>query len=391
MGITSLSGAYLVYGEGLGPSNTDIGPSGFAWGQAFSDTREPFAYEGATNITPKVHGFPQQQLIQTINATIYPSALLAISPLLVDVEPGVPIPLITVAAPGATPGMTVRESGTGRLIHNVLMLDDFNLIDYYGTQIATTASSFDQFGNVSYWDPSKLSSRRISLGGGGNPNEFFITGIDTYGYLMTDTISTEAIGGSFVISRKAFKGIISIIPTQVDSSPFQTAFFTTPYIGVPIRYDYPYSVMAYTNGVLDSTSTDYESSLYSITGITPLAGILTITIAPTNSPFGGQAYTLPIGSHITITRCNPSSYNDTYTVLTSGPGTLTVASTNVDAYVAGGSIFCDQGGLETNDVRGVYVMPVDPTDPVNLIIYQSVTLQNMLTSVGQFGIPQFHQ
>lgn len=411
MGTTAISGPFLVYGENIIEQNDDIAPSNFARGQGFVDDRAPFLYDGTSNVFPKVRGFPQQQWVQTLNATIYPIVLLASSLPLVDVMPGVPIPLITSPVPGATPGVTVRESGTGRLIRNVLMIDDCNFALYNGEFIATTASTFhasdEKFiedalafttsfaapENIACWDPSKLSARRITLGGGGNPNEFFITGIDAYGYLISDTITTEVVGGSFVYSRKAFKGIISIIPTTVDSSPQQTQFFTTPDVGLPLRYDYPYAVMAYNAGVLDVTPSNFESSLYTITGITPLAGILTITIAPseTSIPSVGQPYTLPVGSHVTISRCVPSSYNGTYTILTSGPGTFTVSSTNVDVYVSGGFIFCDQGGFETADVRGIYASQPPSSDPFNLIVYQTVTLQNMQDSVGQFGIPQFSQ
>ena len=390
MGITAISGPEIVSGDNSFEQNDDAGPSLFAKGQAFTDERIPFQYIGTSNRSPKFNGFPQQQLIQTINATVYPSVILAETPPLVDVTPGVPLPLITVAIPGATPGITVRESGTGRLIHNVVMMDDFNLIDYNGTLIGTTASSFDESGNVTSWDPSKLLARRVIIGGGGNPNEFFVTGIDVYGYLMADTITT--VGGASTNSRKAFKGIISAIPTQVDSSPVPTVLGTFTDIGLPLRYDYLSDVLIYNSGIQDTTPTNFEPSLYAITSITPLAGILTITIAQSDAPFPsiGQPYTLPVGSQIIISRCNPVSYNGTYTILTSGPGTFTVASANVDAYVAGGSIFCDQGGLETGDVRGVYISPFSGPDPVNITVYQSISFQNMQTPIGQFGIPQFN-
>lgn len=381
MGMTAISGPLNVYGESSIEHNLDIGPSLFACGEAFVDVRSPFRYLTASNAKPKIHGFPQNSFIQAINATIYANADIAT---VVTATGGVPLVLNSTSVPGVTVGVNVHELTTNLIVEDLIAFDDFNTTVYNNVEVATSAFLTGPSGNIACWDPATLSSRRLTfnIGLGGVANTFYILGIDVYGYGVSETLVTTGAGAFF--ASKAYKYILRIIPSVND--PAGVTVSTSPNIGLPLRYDYPGTVLAFENGVANATP-GLESSLYTITGITPLAGILTITIA--DALFGaGAPYTIPVGSIITIAFCVPTSYNGMYTVLTSGPGTFTVASAVADAYVSGGTIFCDRSGPHTSDVRGIYHVNASPDNDSQLILYQAVSLENMVSSVGQFGVLQ---
>ena len=380
--LTAISGPFVSWGDSPIELNQDAAPSLFARGEGFVDTRLPFQYLGVSTAAPKVYGFPQNGFIQTMNANIYSTY---------NIDSGAPAsvadtPLVLASAsvPGLTVGITVREVSTGNFVPNVLALDDFHMVDFLGTPVATSALPLGQSGDIACWDPATLSSRRLVFTGGSVANTFVIFGIDVYGYYMSETLVTTGAGTFF--SAKAFKYIISITPSVSDASGM--GIIPANRVGLPLRYDYPASTLIYENGVQNTNIADLESSLYTITGITPLAGILTITIADALLSIG-TSYTLPVGSSVTLANVLPYSYNSTYTVLTSGPGIFTVASTNVDAYVSGGTVFCDASGPNTNDVRGIYNAVSSPANDYQLVIYQAVSLSNMVSSVGQFGVLQF--
>ena len=54
--------------------------------------------------------------------------------------------------------------------------------------------------------------------------------------------------------------------------------------------------------------------------------------------FATQTFTYPIGATFTVSGVTPSSYNGTYTVASRTTSSVTVTSSNTDAYVSGGSI-----------------------------------------------------
>jgi hypothetical protein len=368
MGTTAISGPLVVYGPNGLENNSPV-PSIFSWGDTFLDVRA--SYSGASSEIPQAYGFYQQRLIQTVDAIIYPtSAIIAETP----VEAGVPIPLSQFPFPGVTPGQTVRESSTGQILSGVTILDDFNVVDSQGVSVAAT---YSQSGNFVFWNPSFMSSRRLVFYG--TANTFKITGVDVYGYYVSEELETTT-PTTQILTNKCYKGIVSIVPVSSGS----ITIINFNYVGFPLRMDYTGNAFVYENSTFVTDPFLFTTDLYPISSISHASDILTIHI-----PTGVGSYTLPIGSNVTISRCNPPSYNGTYKVLTSSADVFTVASTNTDTYVSGGDVFCDQSGPLTNDVRGSYQYETDPSTAPRITIYQAISPQNMLSSIGQFGIPQY--
>lgn len=383
MGTTAISGPQVVYGTSATETNPPAA-SAFAWGEAFYDNRK--SYEGSSAAIPKGFAFPQECATASIDAYLYAAGTICpAQPATMNIG----LNFVSSPSPGITPNQTVFFFIDGIVPFtepDFLILDDFHIGMIQNNLSVVT---FLKKGDLGYWDPLTLLSRRISISGGSVNNTFNIRGLDIYGNFVTEIISLT--GGGEAISSKAYKGLLSIIPSVSDATNItvsNTPLSGFPIIGLPLRADYVGEAYTIENGVFNAAAANFESSLYTVTGITPSSpsvGQATITIAA--SPFGGALYTLPVGSNITISRCNPSSYNGTYVVLTSGPGTMTVATTNTDTYVSGGSIFCDQSGNNTADVRGSF--QVTQTSPYNILAYQSIPLSNMTSSIGQFGVVQF--
>ena len=77
---------------------------------------------------------------------------------------------------------------------------------------------------------------------------------------------------------------------------------------------------------------DPTASLLSITSVNTTGSIATFNFTvQTTNPF-------PVGTSIVIANSNPSSYNGTYEVITASVSQVTVASTNVDAYVSSATL-----------------------------------------------------
>jgi hypothetical protein len=369
MGTTAISGPQIVYGPNALEDNQPA-PSQFAWGTAFFDAR--FPYSGANTSVPQAYGFPQQAMIQALDFFVYPLGTIAASQTTTE---GVPLVLTTTAEPGITPSQNMRIRSTGQIIPNLIVLDDFHINNAYEIPVACSYLMTDNFG---IWDPTTLSSRHLVFSGTSNDTSFQINGIDVYGYPVSETLVWNS---SSVTTSKAYKAIISIIPLSTATQDVQVK--TSIVIGLPIRNDDNGHIMVYESGNFVASPT-IRSSLYGITGITSASGILTITIAV--DVVSSANHTLPVGSTVTITQCNPSSFNGTYTVLSSAPGTFTVASQDTDTYVSGGEIFCSESSLLTADVRGSY----GPSSvSIYASVYQSISTQNMLSNVGQFGVAQF--
>lgn len=93
-----------------------------------------------------------------------------------------------------------------------------------------------------------------------------------------------------------------------------------------------------------ATTSKYENSS-SVTGASGTGATATITYS--------GSITYPVGSSITVSGINPAGYNGTFTVTSSGTGTVSYANATVAAYVSGGVI-------NSNFVQMVYYNGIGP-------------------------------
>lgn len=387
MTITAFSGPLVTYNHGDAYPNTAEAPSVLDQGSALLDPRAPYGYKpGSFSYTGQVYGTGATGLIPTVDAYLYPAgpANLAAAQALTA---GVPMTLVSSSSLGVTVGVNVQNILTGAAILNTIALDSYNTVynPTLGVTVANCLLPMGQSGAVTLLDPTTSTSRRLIFTG--TPlvtNTLKVTGVDIYGYVVTEDVHITI--GANGYTRKAYKFLISVVPQFSDAATMSVG--TLDQFGYPLRLDYNSECLVFENEVLQTTTT-VCSALYKIASISA-GGPGDLIVNLFGDPINSDDYDLPVGSTVTISRTTPASFNGTYPVAGTASNAIVIPSTNADTYVSGGEIFCSLSGNRTADVRGIYEFSSNPGSPFTLKIYQSPSLRNVSTSFGLYGADQYN-
>lgn len=209
---------------------------------------------------------------------------------------------------------TAINSNRVTVIDTGRSVDDYDVVDI---QTHISVGGIILFGQYQIFNP------------GLGPNQYYIYPLNTFAepYNATATVTN---GGAVPVYT--FTTGSDFVNVKLDNHGYflgqsYAILVATSYAGVTLLGSYEITEVVDANNFVISAST--SASTINVTGASGTGTTATLT-------YSGS--TIPNGSSITVTGVNPAGYNGTFTVTSSGVGTVSYASAETGAYVSGGTI-----------------------------------------------------
>lgn len=313
MGITAISGPFLVYGIAVASTgqvseyNEERGPSIFDLGQATADPRGQFyGYDPGSAVGTQVKALWDQQGV--VDFIPFNASTAAGSGGFNSIAQS------TVNAPVAGTALTLNAVSSVGAFRTTIVAPETGLtVSVVAIDSTAATLNFGTGGTVSIWNPAAGSGRALSIINTSNANteQYIVRGRDMYGFKMTETILASTTSTGTGIGRKAFKYIQSVTPstaTTVSATGVSVGFADV--FGLPLYAPFMAGVSVWASTTPNAAGVVTLSSANSVIGSTAVTQ--TATTPDVRGTIGGQGVSAPLVSNGS-TANGAGGYNPTST------------------------------------------------------------------------------